>query len=269
MKRANQEKNLDNLNNLLKSGADPNATFDFLDPKDLIYSCASGHFEIVKLFVENSSDSNTMNNYAGWSALIEASLNGHFDIVKLLIEHGVDPNKKTITTSRNSAHMTASLNGHFDIVKFLIKNGADLNAKDFNSNSALMKASLKGHFEIVKFLIENGADLNVKSKYYSRHPQQRRGQYHNHTALMYASNNGNFEIAVYLLEHGAETRRFFFNKEVKAALNERIEEINEIRVVIKAILFPCDEPVIAQIVAEFTDGLENLTKNKKDKNNYK
>ena len=43
-----------------------------------------------------------------------------------------------------------------------------------------------------------------------------------------------------------------------AAVNKRIKEIIKIRKVIQTILFPCDAPVIAQIISEFTDGLENL-----------
>jgi ankyrin repeat protein len=126
-----QMSNLDDLNNLLKSGAHPTATLDFFDPKALIYSCASGHFEVVKLFVEN----------------------------------GADPNAKDDDNYDETALMKASRLGHFEIVKFLAEHGADPNAKNDDSETALMEASEKGHFEIVKFLVEHGADLNAKHIY--------------------------------------------------------------------------------------------------------
>ena len=99
---------------------------------------------------------------------------------------------------------------------------------------------------MAKFLVENGADPNLKDI---------SGQ----TALMYASKYRNFKIAVYFLEHFAEVRLLMpFDVEmIAAAVNERIIEIYEIRKVIEIILFPCDAPVIAQIISEFTDGLEN------------
>jgi len=169
------------------------------------------------------------------------------------IENGDDLNVKNKYGS--TALRVASLKGNFDIVKLLVENGADLNAKNEYGDSALMAASLKGYFDIVKFLVANGADLNLENEA-------------GHTALMEASAVGRYKISVYLLEHGASKFFDYLNGLIfDTAVNERIKEINKIRAVINAILFPCDEPVIAQIVGEFTDGLENLTKNIKNKNN--
>jgi ankyrin repeat protein len=107
-----------------------------------------------------------------------------------------------------------------------------------------MYASIQGYFEIAKLLVENGADPNVKNM-------------GGRTALRLASEWRNFRIAVYLVEHFAEMRPWRSLLDV-ATIKERINEINEIRKVIETILFPCDDPFIARIISEFTDGLENL-----------
>jgi ankyrin repeat protein len=119
-----QRINLHDLNNLLKSGAHPNTTIDFLNPKALIYCCASGYFEVVKLFVENGADLNTVNIYGWWNcktetALMEAAFNGHFKIVKFLVEKSADPN--AINKHGNTALMMASKEANFEIVKFLVE----------------------------------------------------------------------------------------------------------------------------------------------------
>ena len=69
---------------------------------------------------------------------------------------------------------------------------------------------------------------------------------------------GYYEIEVYVLEHFAEIRPSGYMSNY--TVNRRINEINKIRKVIETTLFPYDDPVIAQIVSEFTDGLENLKK---------
>jgi ankyrin repeat protein len=143
--------------------------------------------------------------------------------------------------------MKASEKGNFEMVKFLVENGAHPNVKNRSGWTALMYASEKGNFKIVKLLVENGADPNVKNN-------------SNSTAFTKASRNRNSKIAVYLMEHFAEIQPWRLGEMTVAAINERIKEITESRKLIKTILFPNDTPVIAQIISEFTDGLENLKK---------
>jgi len=85
---------------------------------------------------------------------------------------------------------------------------------------------------------------------------------------MEAFQKKHFKIVVHLLEHGAEAEeQQSSDMKMNAALNERIEKIDEIREVIEAIFLPFDLPVIAQVVAEFVDGLENLKKYKEQHQN--
>ena len=142
--------------------------------------------------------------------------------------------------------MYAAEKGKFEIVKLLIENGANPNAKNNHGWTVLMGASKKGKFEIVKLLVENDADSNAKMNDGS-------------TALIHASEKGNFKIVVYILEHFSEIQPCMSWK-MNFAVNKRIKEIIKIRRIIEVLLFPYDAPVIAHIISEFTDGLENLKK---------
>jgi len=70
-------------------GADVNQkTTD--DGCDAVYSaCLWGHFEIVKILVENTADINSKNDVLNYSSALSAAIkNGDIEIVKLLIEKG-------------------------------------------------------------------------------------------------------------------------------------------------------------------------------------
>nr|MBC8431083.1 ankyrin repeat domain-containing protein [Candidatus Desulfatibia vada] len=82
---------------------------------------------------------------------------GHFDIVRLLVENGAK------TQYHGSALHCAAQFGHTDLVRFLIKNGANVNAQDSQGHTSLHLAIWKGHVEIVQMLLNNGASTSIKS----------------------------------------------------------------------------------------------------------
>ena len=59
-----------------------------------LYACINGHFEIVKLLIENNSCKIEEKDYGGFNGFIHACLNGHYEIVKLLIENNFEINEK-------------------------------------------------------------------------------------------------------------------------------------------------------------------------------
>jgi len=82
---------------------------------------------------------------------------GHFDIVRLLVENGAK------TQYYGSALHGAARFGHTDLVRFLIKNGVNVNAQDSVGHTSLHLAIWKGHVEIVQMLLNNGAATRIQS----------------------------------------------------------------------------------------------------------
>ena len=171
-----------------------------------------------------------------------ASSQGDLETVKMLIENGADPIEKNMKGS--TALMYAAQYGHLQICKLLIEHGADPNEKNEHAETALLFASRNGDLETIKLLMENGVDPNEKNN-------------NGFTAFMLASMYGYSEIKLFLLEYGAETDEPMERRMVKLIQN-RIDELSLIRNAICATIFPDDTPVIANIISQYTNGLENL-----------
>ena len=94
------------------------------------------------------------------TALWVAAAKGHFDVVRLLIEQNADVDGRT---SGNSTPLrAAAFDGHLDIVRYLVENRADVNARnDFNS-TPLMVTCDKGHPNVATYLVKHGANINLQ-----------------------------------------------------------------------------------------------------------
>ena len=78
----------------LKSGANPNVTFDrgaVDDMTPLRLSVVHGHTDLVRLLLQAGADVNVQNEY-GETVLHQAAWQGHASIVALLLEQGADVN---------------------------------------------------------------------------------------------------------------------------------------------------------------------------------
>ncbi len=89
------------------------------------------------------------------TALMLAAAGGHFDIVKLLLENGAKVNAETSTGW--TALMLASRNGRHDTVEILIERGANVNAKDRQGRTALSHALGWEHKRVIQLLKSAGA----------------------------------------------------------------------------------------------------------------
>ena len=94
----------------------------------------------------------------GATALWSASHAGHFEIVKLLVEEGADVNHTTKTLS--TPLRTACFRGRLDIVQYLVEHGADTNAVNNEGSTCLMAAAYNRHDDIVRYLVTHGAQLD-------------------------------------------------------------------------------------------------------------
>lgn len=223
---------------------------------DILMAIEENNLNYLKVSYQSGFDINTLlqeprqkGNYSE-TALMKSSVTGNLEIVKFLVENGANTNVKT--PHGETALMNAFYWQNFDILKFLVENDADPNTKSNRGETALMEAITRfsGNvaFKIVKLLTEHGADINAKNS-------------DNESVVYIAHRSFCHDIEVYFLEYGAEAYKpAMSNVKFNIELNKRIQEINQIRKVIEATLFPWDTPVIAQIVAEFANGLENLMK---------
>jgi ankyrin repeat protein len=168
---------------LLENGPDVNAKGGYCD--NALYAASQGgHLEVVQLLLENGADVNAQGGYYG-NALLAASQGGHHEVMRILLENGADVNGYY-----KNALLAASGRGHHEVVQIWLENGADVNAQNGLYDNALYAASEGGHFETVKILLERGANVNAQGERYGN-------------ALQAASEGGYLEIVDILLERGA------------------------------------------------------------------
>ena len=185
------------LINLLKQGADVNATNDDGETT-VLWAIEYGNLDVASLLLENGADVNaTINDHTnnGNTALIEVicvygNMNDVESKVELLLRQPeIDVNR--MNNEGVTALMCASSQGHTEIVRMLLEKGAKVNATDDDGNTALMDASRDGRADVVSLLLENGANLNATND-------------DGETALMIASANGRADVLSLLLERREE-----------------------------------------------------------------
>ena len=117
-------------------------------------AAAKGHFDVVRLLIEQSAevDGRTSNNS---TPLRAAAVDGHLDIVRCLVENGADVNARNNFNS--TPLMLTCHNGHLDVASYLVKHGANINLQDNHGRSCLHDASKRGHFQLVCKLLALGA----------------------------------------------------------------------------------------------------------------
>ncbi len=59
---------------------------------DIFHYCINGNYDKIKLYIELGFDVNRKDNENYQTLLEYASVNGHYNIVKLLIDNGANPN---------------------------------------------------------------------------------------------------------------------------------------------------------------------------------
>lgn len=85
---------------------------------------------------------------------------GHYEAVRLLLENGHDPSELD-EYKRTALHVTAS-QGYKEVVRLLLEEGVDTSIRDDEGMTALHAATTKGHKEVVQLLLENGADISIQ-----------------------------------------------------------------------------------------------------------
>ena len=117
-------------------------------------AAAKGHFDVVRLLIEQSAevDGRTSKNS---TPLRAAAVDGHLDIVRCLVENGADVNARNNFNS--TPLMITCHSGHLDVASYLVKHGANINLQDDDGRSCLHYASKRGHVQVVCKLLALGA----------------------------------------------------------------------------------------------------------------
>ena len=154
---------------LLKSGANPNVTFEtgnrdrgaVDDMTPLRLSVVHGHTDLVRLLLQAGAEANTQDK-DGMTALHLAADEGYTSIVALLLEKGVEVNTQA-KDGRTALHLAAQ-KGRASIVALLLEKGVEVNTQAKDGATALHLAAQKGRASIVALLLEKGAAIDARNQ---------------------------------------------------------------------------------------------------------
>jgi ankyrin len=148
----------DAVRNLLKQGADVNATAGD-GVTALHWAARRGDAEMANLLLLAGANARAATQSARYTALHLAAERGSAPIVKALLENGAEVNAATATGA--TPLMFAAAGGETATISALLDGTADPNAAEtFRGQTPLMWAAAANRVEAVKLLIARGADPN-------------------------------------------------------------------------------------------------------------
>lgn len=157
---AAQGGNLEVVDLLLRSSAEPNAT-DGIGHTPLMRAIDMRHLPIVRRLLDGAADPNAKDR-DGKTCLMMAVETSDPELVRALTDAGADATY--VTPDGDSPALVAAQSGSLEIIGILGNVGAALNA----SNAAytpLSYAIEQGNADLVRALLEAGADPNAKTRY--------------------------------------------------------------------------------------------------------
>jgi len=148
---------------------------------DLRNASINGDLELVKKCLAAGVNINSTTKAAQLNTpLHNACTRGHFDTVKLLLENGA--NLEATNFDGETPIVLAIQHRYAKLTEFLIDQGADIETTDNSENNLLHKAAMVDHphmAPVIKVLISKGVNLNAKNQSgkrpidYSRHIEVR------------------------------------------------------------------------------------------------
>ena len=152
-----QSESFEDIESLLKNGANVNESIAPSGETPLLAAVGLGRLDIVELLCQNGANVD-QTDLVGHSPLYTAVRRGSLQLVEFLVEHGA-----TVEGGRHcSILMVACQRDYFQIARILILRGANVNRVGCHgSTTPLMVAARRGHVEVVKLLLANGADASM------------------------------------------------------------------------------------------------------------
>jgi len=153
-------------------------------------AASNGRIEVISLLLDAGLSIETVND-AGATALHWAASHGHTGAVELLLQKGakVDALTSVGTTPLHAAAHT----GQTGAARRLLKAGADIGAANKRGETPIHFAAVFGQQETLEFLLASGAGVNARSK---------AGM----TPLLFSLRDGHDEMALYLIARGADVK---------------------------------------------------------------
>lgn len=121
---------------------------------DLRVAVDRGNVQRIESLLRSGADPNAI-DASGRDAIIAAAWRGREMVVEFLIDKGVDI--ETIDLEGRTPLIWASINGFASIVEDLLSEGANPDGRDDAGLTPLMRAAWNGHHDVVRILLENGA----------------------------------------------------------------------------------------------------------------
>lgn len=136
----------------------PDYHFDRWGGTPLHYAAKHGHYDCIKLLIDNGADVNVESNEN--TPLQYALYYNHIECIIILIKNGADPNV-TYGCGQTPLHYVSS-NGNNEYIKLFLEKGADVNVTADYEGAPILSALRGHHDEAIKILLNNGADVNIK-----------------------------------------------------------------------------------------------------------
>jgi serine/threonine-protein phosphatase 6 regulatory ankyrin repeat subunit B len=230
----------DQVETLLREGADPNKPF--ADATALLLTAEKGYPDLTRLLLQNGANPN-LADQSGQTPLMWAARNDHIDVVRLLLRAGADVNSED--TRGETAITWAVKSGDPNVVKRLVDSGAKVSPED---GVSLRDAAKTGNEELVGVLLAAGANpcakewnnqnaieaaadkgfLNVLKSVLEKSSQCADRNHELQEALSVATRSGHVPVVRYLLDQApvdAETIRWVLdesNKEVVELVLDKV-----------------------------------------------
>lgn len=177
----------------------------YKEPEDIITAAHYGQLDLVKAYLEDGIDPNTVDEI-GTSALHNAAKGGHWDMARLLLEKNASP--RIEDGNRATPLRLAVKGGHVEIVRLLLECDPPTNETDetkFSSPSCLLRlAAGFGYTEIVQMFL----DYNTPTLASNGNP----------TGLQYAAMKGHHDVCDLLLKHDKTLNRSLWTQMVGPSL---------------------------------------------------
>ncbi|OPZ78277.1 MAG: Ankyrin repeats (3 copies) [Alphaproteobacteria bacterium ADurb.Bin438] len=155
------ETTLEEIKNIVKSGANVNAQMLYSVTPLMVASANTKDEAVIKFLLDNKANPVSKSDDEEDALMYAAKKSNNPLVIKTLIEYGA--NIATYDKGGNSALMLASINNkNPKIIDALVKGGSDVNRKNKAGFPSLSLATLNNNIDAINALVSNEATIDIK-----------------------------------------------------------------------------------------------------------